>query len=79
MLHEAVQHEGDGGEGSRPVIGTVMRHGYKLGDSVLRHALVGVVDTVQKAGPRRAGKLSSPTRAITTTPQANRAQNQQER
>jgi molecular chaperone GrpE len=47
VLHEAVQHEGDGGEGSKPVIGTVMRHGYKLGEHVLRHALVGVVDTVQ--------------------------------
>jgi len=45
-LHEAVQHEGDGGEGSKPVIGTVMRQGYKLGEQVLRHALVGVVDTV---------------------------------
>ncbi|WP_328350443.1 nucleotide exchange factor GrpE [Mycobacterium sp. NBC_00419] len=42
-LHEAVQHEG---EGSKPVIGTVMRQGYTLGDQVLRHALVGVVDTV---------------------------------
>jgi molecular chaperone GrpE len=50
VLHEAVQHEGDGGEGSRPVIGTVMRHGYKLGDNVLRHALVGVVDTVDTVG-----------------------------
>ena len=28
------------------MIGTVMRQGYKLGDQVLRHALVGVVDTV---------------------------------
>jgi molecular chaperone GrpE len=46
VLHEAVQHEGDGGEGSKPVIGTVMRHGYKLDEQVLRHALVGVVDTV---------------------------------
>jgi molecular chaperone GrpE len=45
-LHEAVQHEGDGSEGSTPVIGTVMRQGYKFGDQVLRHALVGVVDTV---------------------------------
>ncbi len=45
-LHEAVQHEGDGGEGSRPVIGNVMRQGYKLGEQVLRHAMVGVVDTV---------------------------------
>lgn len=46
VLHEAVQHEGDGGEGSKPVIGTVMRQGYKLGDQVLRHALVGVIDTI---------------------------------
>jgi molecular chaperone GrpE len=46
VLHEAVQHEGDGSEGSKPVIGNVMRHGYKLGEQVLRHALVGVVDTV---------------------------------
>lgn len=43
-LHEAVQHEGDG---SHPVIGHVMRKGYKLGEFVLRPALVGVVDTVK--------------------------------
>ena len=46
VLHEAVQHEGDGADGSRPVIGTVMRQGYKLGEQVLRHAMVGVVDTI---------------------------------
>ena len=46
VLHEAVQHEGDGGPGSKSVIGTVMRRGYKLGEHVLRNALVGVVDTV---------------------------------
>lgn len=45
-LHEAVQHEGDGAPGSKPVIGSVMRQGYKLGDQILRHAMVGVVDTV---------------------------------
>jgi molecular chaperone GrpE len=50
-LHEAVQHEGDGAEGSKPVIGTVMRQGYKLGEQVLRHALVGVVDTVADDSP----------------------------
>ncbi|OBF59274.1 nucleotide exchange factor GrpE [Mycobacterium sp. 852002-50816_SCH5313054-b] len=50
VLHEAVQHEGDGAAGSKPVIGTVMRQGYKLGDQVLRHALVGVVDTVAGDG-----------------------------
>jgi molecular chaperone GrpE len=42
-LHEAVQHEG---EGTHPIVGTVMRRGYKVGDQVVRHALVGVVDTV---------------------------------
>jgi len=42
-LHEAVQHEGDG---SNPVVGTVMRQGYRLGEGpVLRHAMVGVVDS----------------------------------
>lgn len=43
-LHEAVSHEG---EGSRPVIGTVMRQGYRIGEMVLRPAMVGVVDTVE--------------------------------
>jgi molecular chaperone GrpE len=42
-LHEAVQHEG---EGTRPIVGAVMRRGYRVGDQVVRHALVGVVDTV---------------------------------
>jgi molecular chaperone GrpE len=55
-LHEAVQHEGDGGEGSRPVIGTVMRQGYRLGENVLRHALVGVVDTVAGDETATAGE-----------------------
>jgi molecular chaperone GrpE len=44
--HEAVQHEGDG---ANPVLGTVMRQGYLLGDQVLRHALVGVVDAVSES------------------------------
>jgi molecular chaperone GrpE len=42
-LHEAVQHEGDG---THPIVGSVLRRGYKVGDQVVRHALVGVVDTV---------------------------------
>ncbi|TRW77261.1 nucleotide exchange factor GrpE [Mycolicibacterium sp. 018/SC-01/001] len=45
-LHEAVQHEGDG---THPVVGTVMRRGYTVGDQVVRHAMVGVVDTVPDA------------------------------
>ena len=42
-LHDAVQHEG---EGTHPIVGSVMRRGYRVGDQVVRHALVGVVDTV---------------------------------
>ncbi|MEU8901581.1 nucleotide exchange factor GrpE [Nocardia sp. NPDC048505] len=45
-LHEAVQHEGSGHD---PVIGLVMRKGYRFGDRVLRHALVGVTDPVAAA------------------------------
>lgn len=41
-IHEAVSHEGDG---SSPVVGTLMRPGYKLGERVLRTAMVGVVDS----------------------------------
>ncbi|MCU1646554.1 MAG: Protein GrpE [Nocardia sp.] len=62
-LHEAVQHEGSGHD---PVIGMVMRKGYRFGDRVLRHALVGVTDGVAdlngsaasdstNAGPDAAG------------------------
>lgn len=40
-LHEAVQHEG---EGHSPVLGAVLRKGYKFGDRVLRHAMVTVTD-----------------------------------
>ncbi|MHA7653522.1 nucleotide exchange factor GrpE [Mycobacterium sp. ML4] len=46
VLHEAVQHEGSGGQDAKPVIGTVMRQGYQLGEHVLRNALVAVVETV---------------------------------
>ncbi|WP_206492020.1 nucleotide exchange factor GrpE [Rhodococcus sp. KRD162] len=41
-IHEAVSHEGDG---SSPVVGTLMRPGYKLGERVLRTAMVGVIDS----------------------------------
>lgn len=51
QLHEAVQHEGDG---THPVVGTVMRRGYRVGEQVIRHAMVGVVDTVPDTGARAA-------------------------
>ncbi|GFG73555.1 nucleotide exchange factor GrpE [Mycobacterium botniense] len=54
LLHEAVQHEGDGSEGTKPVIGKVLRQGYKLGDQILRHALVVVVDTIPEEAAEAA-------------------------
>ncbi len=59
VLHEAVQHEGDGGPGSKPVIGTVMRRGYKLGEHVLRNALVGVVDTFSGGPAAETGQADT--------------------
>jgi molecular chaperone GrpE len=55
-LHEAVQHEGDG---SKPVLGTVMRQGYKLGDHLLRHAMVGVVDAVDEPDTATNGSAAA--------------------
>ena len=59
-LHEAVQHEGDG---THPIVGTVMRRGYKVGDQVVRHALVGVVDTVPDAESETADNADDRARA----------------
>jgi molecular chaperone GrpE len=67
-LHEAVQHEGDGGPGSKPVIGAVMRQGYQLGEQVLRHAMVGVVDTLE--GEVGQGAAQAPT-AVNTAGSEN--------
>jgi len=61
-VHEAVQHEG---EGSRPVIGHVMRQGYRLADQVLRHALVGVVDAAVDPDARPEEGQSGPDTAET--------------
>jgi molecular chaperone GrpE len=75
VLHEAVQHEGDGGAGSRPVIGTVMRQGYKLGEQVLRHALVGVVDTVDEHGAETADTADNGSDPGDDTAQSESTQN----
>lgn len=71
-LHEAVQHEGDG---THPIVGSVMRRGYKVGDQVVRHAMVGVVDTVpdgEEAAPTEAAEpgeaAEAPEAAVAETP-----------
>lgn len=67
-VHEAVQHEGDG---SNPVIGTVMRRGYRLGEQLLRHALVGVVDA---ASPSAVGGDTPPNTGDTSPQNAESEQ-----
>ncbi|MEV0249479.1 nucleotide exchange factor GrpE [Nocardia sp. NPDC050712] len=62
-LHEAVQHEGSGHD---PVIGLVMRKGYRFGDRVLRHALVGVTDPVTEAAEPAAETEASDADAETS-------------
>ncbi|EOM76576.1 nucleotide exchange factor GrpE [Rhodococcus rhodnii] len=52
-LHEAVQNEGDGGD---PVLGTVLRKGYRFGDRVLRHAMVAVTDRPDSGGATATGE-----------------------
>ncbi|MGC4935477.1 nucleotide exchange factor GrpE [Gordonia sp. DT30] len=46
-LHEAVQNDGSGGE---PALGSVYRSGYRLGDKVIRTAMVTVTDAAPGTG-----------------------------
>jgi molecular chaperone GrpE len=59
-LHEAVQHEGGDSEGAKPVVGSVLRRGYTIGDQVVRHALVGVIDTVADESVAEADAADTP-------------------
>jgi molecular chaperone GrpE len=59
-LHEAVQHEG---EGHDPVLGTVMRKGYKFGDRVLRHAMVAVIDRTGDADANTSDEAATSARS----------------
>lgn len=54
-LHEAVQHEGAGGH---PVLAAVLRKGYKLGERVLRSAMVAVTDASPHSAPAEAGDIA---------------------
>ncbi|KAF0967969.1 MULTISPECIES: nucleotide exchange factor GrpE [Gordonia] len=50
-LHEAVQHDGTG---DHPVIGAVYRCGYRLGEKVIRTAMVTVTDPEPAGDPTGA-------------------------
>jgi molecular chaperone GrpE len=43
-LHEALFHAGESPDVDAPTIQSVIRTGYRVGDDVIRHAQVGVVD-----------------------------------
>ncbi len=71
VLHEAVQHDGGGGPDAKPVIGTVMRQGYQLGEHVLRNALVAVVETVADGPADPAAEAGQETGQADTTDNAD--------
>jgi molecular chaperone GrpE len=53
-LHEALFHAGSSDEVEATTIATVVRTGYRVGDDVIRHAQVGVVDPAPGAEPEES-------------------------
>jgi molecular chaperone GrpE len=53
-LHEALFHAGTSDEVDATTIATVVRTGYRVGDDVIRHAQVGVVDPATGAEPEES-------------------------
>jgi len=47
QLHEALFHSGESADVDTTTVDTVIRLGYRIGDEVMRHAQVGVVDPVE--------------------------------
>lgn len=53
-LHEALFHAGQSADIDVPTIESVIRTGYRVGDDVIRHAQVGVVDPANTEAPAEA-------------------------
>ena len=53
-LHEALFHAGTSDEVDATTIATVVRTGYRVGDDVIRHAQVGVVDPATAGEPEES-------------------------
>jgi molecular chaperone GrpE len=53
-LHEALFHSGESADVERTTIATVVRTGYRVGDDVIRHAQVGVVDPASEPEPEES-------------------------
>lgn len=58
-LHEALFHAGESSDVEVTTIDSVIRTGYRIGDDVIRHAQVGVVDPPSGASGEAAGGSSS--------------------
>lgn len=57
-LHEALFAAGESAEVSVTSVGPVVRTGYKVGDEVLRHAQVGVVEPAEGDAPAASDETS---------------------
>jgi molecular chaperone GrpE len=62
-LHEALFHAGSSDEVDATTISTVVRTGYRVGDDVIRHAQVGVVDPASAAEPEESNPDAEPAEA----------------
>lgn len=58
-LHEALFHAGESAEVEATTVDSVVRLGYRVGDDVLRHAQVGVVDPVEGEDSRKPADTES--------------------
>ena len=59
-LHEALFHAGESSEVEVTTIDSVIRTGYRIGDDVLRHAQVGVVDPASESPVVEEGAEGDP-------------------
>lgn len=50
-LHEALFHAGESTEVTTTTVDTVVRTGYRVGEDVIRHAQVSVIDPTSEAAP----------------------------
>jgi molecular chaperone GrpE len=62
-LHEALFHAGESPDVKETTIQSVVRTGYRVGDDVIRHAQVGVVDPSTAAEPEELNPDAEPAEA----------------
>ncbi|MDQ3156001.1 MAG: nucleotide exchange factor GrpE [Actinomycetota bacterium] len=58
-LHEALFHAGESADVDTTTVDTVIRTGYRVGDEVIRHAQVSVIDPAADEAPAEATEMAS--------------------